>query len=335
MTKFTGTNGLGLSQIFDNGLAVGIGTSTPGAKLDVAGAVKAYALNLPNTLDIGTGVVTLSSQRFMHGYSGGGEGNTFLGLNAGNFTTVSIYETGLGYNALQNVSSGFQNVGVGSYALAATNTGSQNTALGHNSLQANTSGAANTAAGNGALFANGIGVNNVSVGAASLASNSNGSQNSALGTNALYGNTTGGSNVAIGAQAGAPSISSFANVNTTGSKNTFVGFEAGPGTSTQYTNSTAIGANAIVTANNVMVLGSINGQNGAAAGVNVGIGKSAPDQKLHVDGGLRLDTATAKPACSVSTRGTFWVTQGATNVKDSVEVCAKDAANAYAWRTIY
>lgn len=38
---------------------------------------------------------------------------------------------------------------------------------------------------------------------------------------------------------------------------------------------------------------------------------------------------------SSTTRGTFWVVQGAAGVKDTVEVCAKDAADAYAWRTLY
>ena len=68
---------------------------------------------------------------------------------------------------------------------------------------------------------------------------------------------------------------------------------------------------------------------------NVGVGTSSPQQKLEVSGGVRLNTTTAKPACDASARGTFWVSQGASGVKDSVEVCAKDASNAYAYRTLY
>lgn len=67
----------------------------------------------------------------------------------------------------------------------------------------------------------------------------------------------------------------------------------------------------------------------------VGIGTTNPGQKLEVNGGMTLNTATAKPGCSSTTRGTFWVTQGGAGVKDNVEVCAKDAADAYAWRTLY
>jgi hypothetical protein len=70
---------------------------------------------------------------------------------------------------------------------------------------------------------------------------------------------------------------------------------------------------------------------------NVGIGTTtiSTGQKLEVNGGIALNTATAKPTCSATTRGTFWVTQNGAGVKDNVEVCAKDAADAYAWRTIY
>jgi hypothetical protein len=68
---------------------------------------------------------------------------------------------------------------------------------------------------------------------------------------------------------------------------------------------------------------------------NMGIGATGPTQKLEVNGGIRINTATAKPTCSSTVRGTFWATQGAAGVQDTVEVCAKDAADAYAWRTIY
>lgn len=68
---------------------------------------------------------------------------------------------------------------------------------------------------------------------------------------------------------------------------------------------------------------------------NMGIGTTTPEQKLEVNGGIRLNTATAKPACGVASRGTFWSVQGGAGVKDTVEVCAKDAGDSYAWRTIY
>lgn len=70
-------------------------------------------------------------------------------------------------------------------------------------------------------------------------------------------------------------------------------------------------------------------------GGNVGAGLTSPTQKLEVNGGARLNTATAKPTCDSTTRGTFWVVQAGAGVKDDVQVCAKDAGDAYAWRVIY
>jgi hypothetical protein len=68
---------------------------------------------------------------------------------------------------------------------------------------------------------------------------------------------------------------------------------------------------------------------------NVGIGTTVPTQKLEVNGGVRINTATAKPACDSTVRGTFWFTQGAAGAKDAVEVCAMDAANSFGWRQLW
>jgi len=68
---------------------------------------------------------------------------------------------------------------------------------------------------------------------------------------------------------------------------------------------------------------------------NVGIGTTSPEQKLEVNGGIKYNTATAKPTCNATTRGTTWFTQEAAGIKDNFEVCAKDAGDVYSWRTIY
>lgn len=52
-------------------------------------------------------------------------------------------------------------------------------------------------------------------------------------------------------------------------------------------------------------------------------------------GPLQNQPTGAQPACSSGIRGTFWHNNGANGVKDSVAVCAKDAADNYAWRTLY
>jgi hypothetical protein len=69
--------------------------------------------------------------------------------------------------------------------------------------------------------------------------------------------------------------------NTTGSYNTALGYEANFG-SGNLLNATAVGMRALVAADNSLVLGSINGINGASADVNVGIGTTTPQRALHV-----------------------------------------------------
>jgi len=71
-------------------------------------------------------------------------------------------------------------------------------------------------------------------------------------------------------------------------------------------------------------------------GGNVGIGTTTDlDQILTINGGITLRTTDGRPECNSISRGTFWVTQSAAGTKDDVEVCAKNAADAYDWRTIY
>lgn len=52
-------------------------------------------------------------------------------------------------------------------------------------------------------------------------------------------------------------------------------------------------------------------------------------------GQLQLSDTGTKPTCDSAHRGSFWYDAGAGGVKDTVEVCAKDAGDAYSWRVIY
>jgi hypothetical protein len=73
--------------------------------------------------------------------------------------------------------------------------------------------------------------------------------------------------------------------NTTGSGNTFVGYLASmPSTLTNLSNASAIGFRASVSTSNALVLGSINGVNGATSDTKVGIRTTAPAYSLHVNG---------------------------------------------------
>ena len=92
-------------------------------------------------------------------------------------------------------------------------------------------------------------------------------------------NFSGSANTLVGKDAGKKNIS--------GLLNTLIGFKADVA-DFNYTNASAIGANAQVSQSNSLVLGSINGINGATADTNVGIGTTLPQQKLHVDGSSEI-----------------------------------------------
>jgi len=136
-------------------------------------------------------------------YAGAGAAaeNTFLGLNAGNFTMTGDNNTGLGHNALFSNTTGFNNTATGHNALVSNDTGSHNTASGTGALLGNTGGMQNTATGSGALNINVAGIQNTATGAGALSTNMSGNDNTADGAGALQ-NATGSFNIGIGAGAG-------------------------------------------------------------------------------------------------------------------------------------
>jgi hypothetical protein len=60
------------------------------------------------------------------------------------------------------------------------------------------------------------------------------------------------------------------------------------------------------------------------------------DGRAYFQAGVTVnESGASRPTCASTVRGMFWVTRSSAGVKDAVEVCAKDAADAYGWRTIY
>jgi hypothetical protein len=182
------------------------------------------------------------------------------------------HNTADGFRALHANTTGSWNTAVGSLALDDNTTADNNTAVGFAALQLNTTGRTNTALGAHALDKTTTGFDNTAVGWAAMADNETGFENTAVGVFALALNTTGEENTAVGELAG----TNFDNPNSTGSHNTFLGFRTRPGAPTQLDNATAIGANAVVSESNALVLG--------AAGTEVGIGTTTPDSLLQVGG---------------------------------------------------
>ena len=142
--KFSGSNSLGNSLLYDDGTNVGIGTTSPGAKLDVAGDV------LINGLTIGRGGGNIST-------------NTANGYRALFSNTSGSANTANGSYTLYNNLTGGSNVASGYAALYNNTTGQKNTAVGLYSLFSNTSGSANTAFGHLSLRSNTVGVNNTAL----------------------------------------------------------------------------------------------------------------------------------------------------------------------------
>src|SRR6266852_4564033 len=159
IAKFVGPCAIGNSTIFNHLGRVGILKPAPTATLDVNGD-----FNLPLTTGPTVGVIKLGDTPFIHAF---GQNDTFVGLNAGNFTLVSTAG----------------NTAIGSSALTSLVTGSDNTASGVQALAANTTGAGNTASGLQALTHNTSGIQNTALGVAAGAN----------------GNVTGSKNIFIGA----------------------------------------------------------------------------------------------------------------------------------------
>jgi hypothetical protein len=218
-----------------------------------------------------------------------GVSQTSFGLFALNSTTSGQNNSAFGANVLRSATSAHSNSAFGFRAMELCVTGFHNSAFGFESLNGNGIGNYNSAFGSKAMTNNNSGDNNSAFGSNTLELNTSGNYNSAFGDSALKENTSGSSNSAFGVSALATNSGSnnsafgtFAlGQNFSGQFNSGFGF-ASDVASNSLTNATAIGAYAEVAASNSMVLGSINGVNGATASVNVGIGTTSPQTRLDI-----------------------------------------------------
>ena len=293
---------------------VGIGTTNPSTKLEVAGQIKitggspgagkvltSDAVGLGSWESIPAGVQDLNdlSDAKTDSYS------MFLGNQSGNVDDGDNYNTGVGLYTLNDNTSGQRNVAFGTYALFKNTIGLGNSSLGYASMYFNQTGYSNVAIGVRSLY-RGVGNNNiVAVGDSALFNNGYGASlpddgtcNTAVGSKAMYFNTTGYRNVAFGSKA--------LHDNVTGRLNTALGYNTLPknisgamntaiGNSALTLNeggekNTSIGSGSLflnVNGNNNVAIGTNSGYSSTGSG-NIFIGYEAgftetADNKLYID----------------------------------------------------
>jgi hypothetical protein len=242
---------------------------------DVVNATTQYSLN-------GTRILSNAGLQNLFAGIGAGQSNTgnsnsFFGFNAGHANTNGGQNSFFGLAAGGANTTGSFNSFFGEAAGLRHTTGSDNSFFGSRSGSNNTQGNANAFFGSEAGALNTVGGKNAFFGESAGQQNTQGASNSYFGKSAGF-RATGSSNTFVGA------LADFINESPSGNKNTLLGAFAtiGSGPSFSPDNATAIGANAQVTNSNSLVLGSINGINGATADTRVGIGTTAPTARLSV-----------------------------------------------------
>jgi hypothetical protein len=292
--------------------AFGVTADTTGALVFQTGASPTTAL----TLSSGQ-VMTLPNDASISGLTvgkgyGSGTFNTVLGISVLNSSSLTgNYNTGIGYGALNLVTTGSNNTGIGNAAGGKITTGSDNIGIGVSSLGYN---AAST-----------TGSNNVAVGDFSLTYVSSGGSNSALGHGALQNNTIAANNTAVGYQAGYSNATGSGNFfagyqagyNNAGSNNTFIGYQAGYAVNT-YGSNTFIGSSsgsAVTTGYYNTILGSFSGNQGgldirtATNYIVLSDGAGNPRGYFDSNGSFVVNGTAANAAVtaySTSTNQAFW-----------------------------
>ncbi len=259
-------------------------------RLNTSGGLNSFfGLNSGEQTTIG------ADNSFFGAFSGSGNsngsGNSFFGSGSGSSNSSGNSNSFFGFSAGAANTDGQGNSFYGAQSGLVNSTGSANSFFGHGSGRANTTGSSNTFVGVESGFSNTLGASNVFVGTSAGRANAAGARNAIVGSfagavatgddNAFFGGSAGLNNIAGSENSLFGGFAGRGNVD--GTSNSALGFSS-RFASPSLTNSTVIGSRAQVSTSNSIVLGSINGVNGATADTNVGIGTTAPTQRLHVVG---------------------------------------------------
>jgi hypothetical protein len=226
-----------------------------------------------------------------------GTGNSFFGKNAGRFNTIGLNNSFYGINAGEaNTTGGFN-------SFFGKSAGGQNSDGYANSFFGNSAGESNTTANDNSFFGNAAGQSNQTgfensffgsyAGAATISNynsffgagtgsrNTTGFRNAFFGRVAGYGNITGNGNSIFGDGAGYYSV--------TGSDNVFIGRDAG-GTNTSGSNNTVVGANSNVGAVNLNFATAIGAGAVVSTSNTIVLGRANNDDTVQIPGTLQIIT---------------------------------------------
>ncbi len=223
-----------------------------------------------------------NSETLTSGYfniSGDGTAETLRARTSFAINFQRVLSVAGGNNLFVGMFTGAMNQGGAYNTFVGTGAGGQNVDGGLNSFFGSGAGGTNVSGGGNSFFGYNSGVftkasSNSFFGASSGQQNQTGQANSFFGTQAGFYNTSGANNAFFGFKAGEE--------NTTSSGNSFFGAQSRSSDGVE--NATAIGFRAQVSLSNSLVLGSVNGINGATVTTNVGIGTTSPQSRLHVIG---------------------------------------------------
>ncbi len=271
-----------------------------GSQVNVGANRVLYASNISQLLAVGIGAGTGTT----------GSDNSFFGNGAGQLNTTGTSNSFFGKFA-GNANTASSNSFFGNESGLGNTSGTRNSYLGSNTGRSNLTGNDNTLVGYLSGFSNSASFNSF-FGSRSGDNTTSGSQNSFFGYNSGTANLNGDGNSFFGYNAGTAI--------TTGFLNTALGASANFGSS-GLTNATAIGAKSFVTLSNTIVLGAINGVNGAAADTRVGIGTSSPTARLEVNGGGGNALAITNGGIKVTGAGVNTNTVVFTMVKTAANTC--------------
>jgi hypothetical protein len=321
------------------------GNGTAGGTLtgNVVSAATHFSIGIAPVL-VTTGFFNFFAGILAGGNNTTGRNNSFFGTFAGSFNTTGSNNSYFGSSAGRNNNTGSDNSYFGESAGVANTEGSANAFFGTEAGRTNTSGSDNAFFGKGA-GRHATASRNSFFGSLAGHLNTNGEDNALFGYGAGEDNTTGDKNAFFGSSAGSSNTEGRGNAfvgagagdsNTSGDDNTFVGVDAGNGITTgtrntligaaanvddgDLTNATAIGSRALVTTSHALVLGSIGGVNGALFDTSVGIGTTAPLDRLHVNGVVRVGSLGAGGSTTVCRNASQQISTCASSLRYKVDV---------------